>query len=64
MEVCRKPRGKLKEVRLEAVRAGFSQCYNDKNFADIILVGDHMNQDLLYEDPYLLQYYQAANRKK
>ena len=64
LEVCRKPRGKLKEVRLEAVRAGFSQCYNDKNFADIILVGDRMNQDLLYEDPYLLQYYQAANRKK
>ena len=64
LEVCRKPQGKLKDVRVEAVRTGFKKCYSDKNFADIILVGDRMNQDLLYEDPYLLQYYQAASRKK
>jgi hypothetical protein len=64
VETANKPKGKIKEARVEALRAGFKQCYSDKNFADIILVGDRMNQDLLYEDPYLLQYYQAASRKK
>ena len=63
LEVCRKPRGKLKNVRVEAVRAGFKQCYSDKNFADIILVGDRIPQNLLTEDEVLLQYYDIASSK-
>lgn len=63
LEVCRKPRGKLKDVRMEAVRAGFKQCYSDKNFADIILVGDRIPQNLLTEDEILLQYYDIASSK-
>ncbi len=63
LEVCQKPRGKLKDVRLEAIRAGFKQCYDEKRFADIILVGDRMPQNILYEDPYLLQYYETASSK-
>ena len=63
LEVCRKPRGKLKDVRVEAVRAGFKQCYSDKNFADIILVGDRIPQNLLTEDEVLLQYYDIASSK-
>ena len=63
MEVCRKPRGKLKDVRVEAVRAGFKQCYIEKNFADIILVGDRIPQNLLTEDEVLLQYYDIASSK-
>ena len=63
LEVCRKPRGKLKDVRVEAVRAGFKQCYSDKNFADIILVGDRIPQNLLMEDEALLQYYDIASSK-
>jgi hypothetical protein len=63
LEVCRKPRGKLKDVRVEAVRAGFKQCYSDKNFADIILVGDRIPQNLLTEDEILLQYYDIASSK-
>ena len=63
LEVCRKPRGKLKDVRMEAVRAGFKQCYSDKNFADIILVGDRIPQNLLTEDEQLLMYYESANSK-
>ena len=63
LEVCRKPRGKLKDVRVEAVRAGFKQCYADKNFADIILVGDRIPQNLLTEDEILLQYYDIASSK-
>jgi hypothetical protein len=63
LEVCRKPRGKLKDVRVEAVRAGFKQCYSDKNFADIILVGDRIQQNLLTEDEQLLMYYESASNK-
>ena len=63
LEICRKPRGKLKDVRVEAVRAGFKQCYSDKNFADIILVGDRIPQNLLTEDEILLQYYDIASSK-
>jgi DNA modification methylase/predicted RNA-binding Zn-ribbon protein involved in translation (DUF1610 family) len=63
LEVCRKPRGKLKDVRVEAVRAGFKQCYSDKNFADIVLVGDRIPQNLLTEDEILLQYYDIASSK-
>ncbi len=63
LEVCRKPRGKLKDVRVEAVRAGFKQCYSEKNFADIILVGDRIPQNLLTEDEVLLQYYDIASSK-
>ena len=63
LEVCRKPRGKLKDVRVEAVRAGFKQCYSDKNFADIILMGDRIPQNLLTEDEILLQYYDIASSK-
>lgn len=63
LEVCRKPRGKLKDVRVEAVRAGFKQCYADKNFTDIILVGDRIPQNLLTEDEILLQYYDIASSK-
>jgi len=63
LEVCRKPRGKLKDVRVEAVRAGFKQCYSDKNFAEIILVGDRIPQNLLTEDEILLQYYDIASSK-
>lgn len=63
LEVCRKPRGKLKDVRVEAVRAGFKQCYSDKNFADIILVGDRIPQNLLTEDEQLLMYYESASSK-
>lgn len=63
LEVCRKPRGKLKDVRVEAVRAGFRQCYDDKNFNDIILVSDRIPQNLLAEDAVLLQYYDIASSK-
>ena len=63
LEKCRNPRCKLKDVRVEAVRAGFKQCYDDKKFADIILVGDRIPQNLLTEDEILLRYYDYACSK-
>ena len=63
VEQAKKPKAKIKDVRIEAVRAGFSRCYNDKNYDDIVLVGDRIPQNLLTEDEILLQYYDAASSK-
>ena len=63
VEAAQKPRTKLKEVRVEALRAGFRQCYKDKDFATIILVGDKIPQNLLTEDEVLLQFYDIASSK-
>ena len=60
VEVAQKPKAKLKEVRVEAVRAGFKQCYIDKDFQTIVMVGDKIPQNLLTEDEILLQFYDIA----
>ncbi len=58
-----KPKGKLKEVRVEALRVGFKQCYQDKDFKTIVNVGDHIPNNLLMEDEVLLQFYDIASAK-
>lgn len=55
-----KPKGKIKEVRVEALRAGFKQCYQDKDFQTIVRVGDRIPNNLLMEDEVLLQFYDIA----
>ena len=60
VEMASKPKAKIKEVRVEAIRAGFKHCYINKDFATIILVGDKIPQNLLSEDAYLLQFYDIA----
>lgn len=52
----------IKQVRIEAVRAGFRDCYKKKDFATIIKVGDKIPQNLLQEDEQLLRYYDVATR--
>lgn len=54
---------KIKEVRVEAVRAGFKQCYQDKDFQTIIQVGDRIPNKILMEDEVLLQFYDIASTK-
>lgn len=63
VEVAKKPRGKIKEARVEALRAGFKQCYQDKDFATIVTVGDRIPQNLLTEDEQLLQFYEIASSR-
>lgn len=63
VEVAQKPRGKIKEARVEALRAGFKQCYQDKDFATIVAVGDRIPQNLLTEDEQLLQFYEIASAR-
>ena len=58
-----KPKGKIKEVRVEALRAGFKQCYQDKDFKTIVLIGDRIPNNLLMEDEVLLQFYDIASSR-
>ena len=60
VDAASKPKAKIKEVRVEAIRAGFKQCYMDKDFKTIVMVGDKIPQNLLTEDEILLQFYDIA----
>lgn len=54
---------KLKDVRLEAVKAGFKNCYQKKDFKRIVTMGDKIPENLLTEDETLLNYYDIASSK-
>ena len=54
---------KLKDVRLEAVKAGFKDCYQKKDFKRIVTIGDKVPENLLTEDETLLNYYDIATSK-
>ena len=62
-EMAQKPRASIKEVRVEALREGFKQCFKDKDFATILLIGEKIPQNILTEDEVLLQYYDIAQMK-
>ena len=51
---------KLKEVRIEALRAGFKNCWEQKDFNTIVSMGDLIPQNILLEDEQLLMYYDIA----
>lgn len=54
---------KLKDVRLEAIKAGFKDCYQKKDFKRIVTIGDKIPENLLTEDETLLNYYDIACSK-
>jgi DNA modification methylase len=58
-----KPKTKIKEARVEALRAGFKQCYQDKDFKSIVTIGDRIPNNLLMEDEVLLQFYDIASSR-
>ena len=58
-----KPKGKIKEVRVEALRAGFNQSYQNKDFKTIVQIGDRIPNNLLMEDEVLLQFYDIASSR-
>ena len=62
-EQASKPKGKIKEARVEALRAGFKQCYQNKDFKSILSIGDRFPNNLLMEDEVLLQFYDIASLK-
>jgi len=58
-----KPKGKIKEARVEALRAGFKHCYQEKDFKTIVQIGDRIPNNLLMEDEVLLQFYDIASSR-
>ncbi len=61
VEEVNKPKPKkLKDVRVEALRAGFKACWEKKDFATIVLIAGKISQNLLLEDEQLLMYYDIA----
>ena len=54
---------KLKDVRVEALRAGFKSCWEKKDFFTIVKMGDYIPQNILLEDEQLLMYYDIAKDK-
>lgn len=59
-EAALKPRGRITEARVEAIRAGFKQCYIERDFQTIVTVSQKIPQNLLTEDEILLQFYDIA----
>lgn len=61
VEESTKPKAKkMKEVRVEALRAGFKQCWEKKDFTTIVSFADKIPQNILLEDEQLLMYYDIA----
>ncbi len=54
-------KGKLKEVRREALRAGFKQDYQNKDFNNIMLIAKRLKPAIIDEDETLLMYFDYAS---
>ena len=54
-------RGRLKQFRTEAVRAGFAHAWREKDYATIVRVAERLPESVLQEDPDLLMYYDNAS---
>lgn len=50
-------------ARLDALRAGFKECYKNKDFATIVAVGDKIDEELLTTDEVLLRFYDIASTR-
>ena len=57
---CVPGKGKLKVFRMEAIRAGFDECWKQRDFKTIASVGERLPEAVLQEDPALLMYYDNA----
>ena len=53
-------KSKLKEFRIEAIRAGFKKCWDEQNYADILKVAKNIPESILREDAYLVRFYDNA----
>ncbi len=54
-------RGKLKQFRTEAVRAGFADAFARADYATIVNLAERLPDERLQEDPELLMYYDNAS---
>ena len=55
-----KTKGKLRLFRSEAIRAGFSKLWKDKNYQAIVDMAERLPEQAVQEDPNLLMYYDIS----
>ncbi|HIA3538511.1 TPA: DNA methyltransferase [Bacillus cereus] len=60
LEELESSKKKLKQFRTEAIRAGFKKAYSEKEFEQIVKVGDRLPEKIIQEDDKLLMYYDNA----
>lgn len=53
-------KGRLKVFRMEAIRAGFSKCWKERDYDIIVAVGQRLPEQVLQEDASLKLYYDNA----
>ena len=64
LDLARNPKGKrLKDVRVEALLAGFKHCWTNKDFVTILTVAERIPQNILLEDEQLLMFYDIAKER-
>ncbi|NCQ30551.1 MAG: hypothetical protein GW802_24565, partial [Armatimonadetes bacterium] len=51
---------KMRVLRLEAVRAGFKHCWQERDYRTLIAVAQRIPENVLQEDPKLLMWYDQA----
>jgi hypothetical protein len=49
--------GRLRVFRTEAVRAGFKQCWREKDYKTIASIGERLPESVVQEDHSILMYY-------
>lgn len=60
VEELRTHKKKLKHFRTEAIRAGFKKAWTEKEYSQIVRVGDRLPETVIQEDDKLLMYYDNA----
>ena len=55
-----KGKGKLKKFRTEAIRVGFAKLWKEKDYENIVKVGNRLPERVIQEDDKLLMYYDIA----
>lgn len=60
VEEIERSKKKLKQFRLEAIRAGFKKAWGEKDYKTIVEVGAKIPENVLQEDDKLLMYYDNA----
>lgn len=54
-------KGRLKQFRTEAVRAGFAHAWREKDYQTVVQIAERLPEAVLQEDPDLLMYYDNAS---
>ena len=59
-----KSKGRLKIFRSEAIRAGFSHAWHEREYDLIVEISERLPESVLQEDPQLLMYYHNASLRQ